>query len=335
VVKVVTPPGVPAGKYQFRLDAISVINPDDDFTEGPTVDLEVEVTEAPKKAFPWRLIAAAAGAVILIVTLTWLLWPSGGVEVPDVVGLDVAEATKKFEDSKFKVEVTRQINSSVGLNHVFAQDPQGKSTAKEGATVMLLVAAQKPDETKVVYEENFNDFDKDLKIAWSNPKADVTPNGKTRFLGQFGSESVKLTLDKLPPHKTVTVMFDLYILRTWDGENPGDGPDVWGLKLEDTAVLINTSFTIGNTIKQRFACKSGEEAAPACQVSGAVGPFGAAINSLGYNWGDSVYKIKRTFAHDRSFLILTFFGDLKEYLPENRNTNNESWGLDNMRIEAQ
>jgi hypothetical protein len=335
VVKVATPPGVPAGKYQFRLDAISTINPDDDFTEGPTVGLEVKPTEAPKKAFPWRLIAAAAGAVILIVTLTWLLWPSGGVEVPDVVGLDVAEATKKFEDSKFKVEVTRQINSSVGLNHVFAQDPQGKSTAKEGATVMLLVAAQKPDETKVVYEENFNDFDKDLKIAWSNPKADVTMNGKTRFLGQFGSESVKLTLDKLPPHKTVTVIFDLYILRTWDGENPGDGPDVWGLKLEDTAVLINTSFAIGNTIKQRFACKSGEEATPACQGSGAVGPFGAAINSLGYNWGDNVYKIKRTFAHDRSFLILTFFGDLKEYLPENRNTNNESWGLDNMRIEAQ
>src|SRR5687768_11514697 len=36
LVKVATPPGVPAGKYQFRLDAISVINPDDDFTEGPT-----------------------------------------------------------------------------------------------------------------------------------------------------------------------------------------------------------------------------------------------------------------------------------------------------------
>jgi hypothetical protein len=334
VVKVATPPGAPAGKYQFRLDAISVINPDDDFTEGPTIDLEVKATEAPKKAFPWWIIAAAAGAVILIVTLTWLLWP-GGVEVPDVVGLDVAEATKKFEDLKFKVEVTRQVNSSVGLNHVFGQDPEGKSKAKEGATVMLLVAAQKPDETKVIYEENFNDFDKDLKVAWSNPKADVTQNGKTRFLGQFGSESVKLTLDKLPSHKTVTVLFDLYILKTWDGDNPGDGPDVFGLKLEDTAVLINTTFTNGGTVRQRFACKSGEEATPACQGIGAVGPFGAAINTLGYSWGDSVYKIKRTFAHDRSFLILTFFGDLKETLPENRNTNNESWGLDNVRIEVQ
>src|SRR5262249_2560016 len=90
VVKIATPPGAPAGKYQFRLDAVSLVNPDDDFTEGPTVDLEIKATEAPKKAFPWRLVAAAAGAVILIVTLTWLLWPKG-VEVPDVVGLDVGE----------------------------------------------------------------------------------------------------------------------------------------------------------------------------------------------------------------------------------------------------
>jgi hypothetical protein len=151
VVKVATPPGAPAGKYQFRLDAISVLNPDDDFTEGPTIDFEVKATEAPKKAFPWLLVAAGAGAVILIVALTWLLWPSGA-EVPDVVGLDLAEATKKIEDSKFKVEVTRQPNSSVGVNHVFTQDPEGKSKAEAGATVKLFVASLKADETKVASE---------------------------------------------------------------------------------------------------------------------------------------------------------------------------------------
>ncbi len=151
VVKASVPPGTPAGKYQFRLDTVSLINPDDDFTEGPTVDLEIKVTEAPKKAFPWWIIAASAGAVILIVTLTWLLWPKG-IEVPDVVGLDVGEATKKFGDLKFKVEVTRKPDSSVGINRVFAQDPEGKSKAAAGATVMLFVAAQKADEKKVVSE---------------------------------------------------------------------------------------------------------------------------------------------------------------------------------------
>jgi len=151
LVKVSVPPGTPAGKYQFRLDTVSLINPDDDFTEGPTIELEVKASEAPKKAFPWWIIAAAAGGVILIVAVTWMLWPKS-VEVPDVVGLDAGEATKKFEDLKFKVEVKQQTNASVQINHVFGQDPEGKSKAKEGATVTLLVAAQKADEKKVASE---------------------------------------------------------------------------------------------------------------------------------------------------------------------------------------
>jgi len=141
VVNVNVNPGAPAGKYQFRLDAVSVINPDDDFTEGPTVDLEVKATEIPKKAFPWGIIAAGAGAVILVVALTWLLWPKS-VEVPDVVGLDLEEAAKKFADLNLKVEVTRQINASVLRDHIFGQDPEGKSKARAGATVRLLVATQ-------------------------------------------------------------------------------------------------------------------------------------------------------------------------------------------------
>jgi hypothetical protein len=339
VVKINVPPGAPAGKYQFRLDTFSLINPDDDFTEGPTVDLEIKAREAPKKAFPWWIVAAAAGALILIIGLSWLLWPKG-VEVPDVVGLDLSEATKKFEGLNLKVEVTRQINAAVAINRVFGQDPEAKSKAKFGATIMLMVAAQKADESKVVYEENFNDFDRDLKLAWSNTKTEMTPNGKTRFLGQFLNESVKLTLDRLPTHKTVTVTFDLYVTRTWDGNADIYGPDVWGLNLEDSIPLIKTTFSNQGAGQQNYACKVGEDASTGCYSKGAAPAFGAAaINSLGFdaalNTKDCVYKIKRAFAHDRTFLILNFFGDLKEASPEYRNTGNEGWGLDNVRIEVQ
>jgi hypothetical protein len=175
-----------------------------------------------------------------------------------------------------------------------------------------------------------------LTIAWSNQKTDMTPNGKTRFLGQFGTESVKLTLDKLPPHKTVTVQFDLYILKTWDGDEPVSGPDIWGLKPDDGAALIDTTFTNVSTNRQKFACKSGEVITPSCQAAGGIGPFGAAlVNTLKYNPWDSVYKIKRTFPHDRSFLILTFYGALREAPPAVTTIDNESWGLDNVRIEVQ
>jgi PASTA domain-containing protein len=339
VVKVAPPQGAPAGKYQFRLDAVSVTNPDDDFTEGPTVDLEVKPTEAPKKPFPWLIVAAAAGAVVLIVGLTWLLWPSG-VEVPDAAGLDVAEATKKFEELGFKVEVARRINPSVAVNHVFGQDPEAKSKAGAGSTVMLLVAAEKQDEAKVVFEENFDDFGKDLSLAWSPVKTVTPPNGKTRFLGEFFNQSVKLTLDKLPEHNTVTVSFDLYIILSWDGNHPVNGADVWGLNLEDGRPLINTTFDNHVEAIQNFACKVGEEGPSRCYSNKGTAGFGAsAKNSLGYEASylqlkDCVYKIKHTFSHNRSFLILNFFDELKEELPQNKNKYNESWGLDNVRIEV-
>src|SRR5262245_54402703 len=103
VVKVNAPPGIAAGKYQFRLDTVSLINPDDDFTEGPTVDLEIKATEAPKKAFPWLIIAAAAGAVILVAAGVWLFWPRGGTKV---VFEDNFERATKAAWSSTKTETT-------------------------------------------------------------------------------------------------------------------------------------------------------------------------------------------------------------------------------------
>ncbi len=50
---------------------------------------------------------------------------------------------------------------------------------------------------------------------------------------------------------------------------------------------------------------------------------------------DCVYKSKRAFTHNKGDLDMVFIGDLREGLPENRNTRNESWGLDNVRIEVQ
>jgi hypothetical protein len=295
VVKVATPQGVPAGKYQFRLDAISVINPDDDFTEGPTIDLEVKATEAPKKAFPWWIVAAAAGAVILIGTLTWWLWPRGG--------------------------------------------------------------------TKVVFEDN---FDEAPKGAWSQTKTETTPNGKTKFLGQFESDTVKLTLNDLPPHKIARIDFDLYIINTWEGgdSTDGNGPDILTITHREeepgkqstgssrgdalreaifgsnSPFLLIAAFSNLDDRKQSFACEKGAYAAPFCYFGGEErATYGAAeVASLGfkktgcYRCTDSVYKIKRVIAHDKSQLSLTFVGQLRERIKE---AGNEGWGLDNVRVEIQ
>ncbi|HKQ92218.1 MAG TPA: hypothetical protein VJZ77_16280 [Blastocatellia bacterium] len=293
LVKIATPPGAPAGKYQFRLDAISVINPDDDFTEGPTIDLEVKATEAPKKAFPWWIVAAAAAGVILVVALTWWLWPKGGA--------------------------------------------------------------------KVVFEDN---FDEAPKKAWSQQKTETTPNGKAKFLGQFWTDAVQMKLNDLPTHKSVTVNFDLFVINSWQGLDPKDGcgPDEWGvlqgelnpssLELGKRAsppinvligsALIYTTFSNRDAYRQNYACGNAEYVSSTCYFGDEKATFGAsAIDFLGYSTNptltinDSVYKIRIAFAHDKSDLILTFFGNLKENIVTNRNIGNEGWGLDNVRVEVQ
>jgi hypothetical protein len=70
-VRVAVPPGTPEGSYAFRLSAVSVENPDEDFTTGPSVGFQVSrpAVPAPKKPFPWWAVALAAGIAFITVTL--------------------------------------------------------------------------------------------------------------------------------------------------------------------------------------------------------------------------------------------------------------------------
>jgi hypothetical protein len=68
VLQLNVPPTTPPGPYSFRLDAVSQAEPDEDFTEGPSISFEVEPPPTPsKKGFPWWIVAVAAGIVLLIV----------------------------------------------------------------------------------------------------------------------------------------------------------------------------------------------------------------------------------------------------------------------------
>ena len=93
-VKIAAPPGTPAGKYSFRLNIISVENPDDEFTEGPSVSFEVKemapAAVAPRK-FPWWIVAVAGMLVLGAGIITWLLIPQK-IPVPNIVGEDISKA---------------------------------------------------------------------------------------------------------------------------------------------------------------------------------------------------------------------------------------------------
>jgi hypothetical protein len=103
-VKVAVPPGTKAGKYNFRLDVVSVQNPDEDYTQGPNVAVSVTLAPPPPWHFPWWILVVAAVILIGLGGVAWYLLTPSTVEVPQIVGLTPAAATKALSDSQLKGE---------------------------------------------------------------------------------------------------------------------------------------------------------------------------------------------------------------------------------------
>src|ERR1700730_14182391 len=121
-------------------------------------------------------------------------------------------------------------------------------------------------------------------------------NRKERFLGEFGGpaivtappydpqhfvrvdQTVTLTLKNLDPHTGVTVSFDLYIMKSWDGKNPNYGPDRWSLSLGGGNTLLDTTFS--NNFKT--GADSSVQNSPAPDSPPQTGA--ASANTLGYNF---------------------------------------------------
>jgi hypothetical protein len=162
----------------------------------------------------------------------------------------------------------------------------------------------------------------------------ATPNGRRRFLGPLGRQSVRVALDRLPPHQVVRVTCDLLILDSWDGGRYGTGWDRWKLAVDGGEPLIDTTF---------FNCTESLPAVPVQSFPdmtargfypGRTDAFES--NTLGYvrKWDndtawerDAVYRIEVTFAHTRAALALDFTGNASSEIDD------ESWGLDNVSVQ--
>jgi hypothetical protein len=70
------------------------------------------------------------------------------------------------------------------------------------------------------------DFETGAGPEWSAPTVDASHTANlTRFLGRFGNEEVALALNNLVAGTSYSVVFDLYVLDSWDGSG-GNGPDI-------------------------------------------------------------------------------------------------------------
>jgi hypothetical protein len=181
-----------------------------------------------------------------------------------------------------------------------------------------------------------DDFEAPVGSEWSSASTDTTPSGR-RFLGQFGNQTVSLTLTCLPAHTSVSLTLDLFIIRSWDGNTTTDprfgavGPDVWSLTLKDSPTTWQTTFTNWEIYDFR-------QAYPSTYPGGDYAPYTGAVekNSLGYTIKagndfiaqDAVYHLSFAFPHSAASLVFNFSASGLQPLAD------EGWGIDNIGVIA-
>jgi len=181
----------------------------------------------------------------------------------------------------------------------------------------------------VVYNNNFENGIGDF---WcSDVFTSATPTGNRRFLGEFDTqENVCLSIPDLTEHTLVTLSFDLFVIRSWDGDfNDGHvGADRWRLTETITQrgainTLLDTTFSNWPVFTQSYPGSY-----PADQYPSLTGAD--EINTLGYLWNDtpmdSVYSMAFTIDHNDRTLNLDYLADGFQDISD------ESWGLDNIRV---
>lgn len=244
--------------------------------------------------------------------------------------------------------------------HTFASDFSGTATPAASATVggrtynvEMIAPTRVLDPETTLY---FNDFGYDPDGGSGSDNGYVangsaslnqssatdfskTPKGGRKFWGEFGNENAVVTLNGLPEHTQLTVSFDVFVIRSWDGNYAQNnlGPDHWRFGV-DGERLIDTTFSN----KDITAFPTVLEAMPQAYPDGAGGSHPAwtgasETQALGYSFTsstgsyqgmDSVYRITRVIEHDGSTLALDFSALGLQGLAD------ESWGIDNIVVKA-
>ena len=205
-----------------------------------------------------------------------------------------------------------------------------------------------------------NAFESSTTEEWTLRRQDSLPTVQNKFLGRFTSQTTTLSLTNLPTHNQILLSYDLYIIASWDGNEPIDsGPDVYTVRLDDGQIVMRTSFSMHDlTNSNIIRTQSFPGRYPVDNYNYGAGAF--ATNSLGYpNWAiarsltsggfmetnslgfkfrctngpvksllfDTVYRLQHLISHTNdSIKISHSFSS-----PEN-NLSDESWGLDNLSV---
>ena len=254
-----------------------------------------------------------------------------------------------------------------------------RSTLLLAGVVLSAWATCAPAAVTSWYENNFDassnpigaGWDPSLPLSRTNTASpfDTDPSRlHTQFLGDFGGQDqVHLHLALPQNVSSVTLSFDVYLLRTWDGEDPrpianhrpGEpaalgGPDVFGYGYNGNTVL-EASFSHGAGEQTYCPRRASPCISPANGFPGDTTFDYPLLDKLGYavlldphdispnvpqigQEMSMVYHLTSTIPYTGSDITFDFFSKGLQVHDPNDPTDgvarlsDESWGLDNVKV---
>ena len=210
-VKAHVPTGVTGGAHRLKLLVFSAERgrSGEDFTEGPTVVLEVPggtpVSPAPgNSGFPWWVAVVTALVLLLGGAATWWFWPRA-VEVPLLTHLSRAQAERKLQDAGLALgDVQTERTGTVADDIILGQDPPGGTKVEKGSAVSLTVEAASirvPNVVNLPYGQASVEIEsKGLKAVRSETRKECAPPGQELVVSQSPG-----ALSLVEPGSTVTM----------------------------------------------------------------------------------------------------------------------------------
>lgn len=144
-VTITAPAGTPVASYWFQARVYAAdVAPEESSTLSNRVTFSVPTdTVAPKKPFPWWIIAVIVALVLVAGVVAFLVTrDSGGpATIPGVVGKPRAEAVTALNDAGFDdVKVVRVQTTEIAEGLALGTDPAAGTTVDPPGTVTLRVA---------------------------------------------------------------------------------------------------------------------------------------------------------------------------------------------------
>ena len=247
-------------------------------------------------------VGIVVGVLVLIGLILFFVGSNMGksaakVDVPDVTGQTVTDATNTLSGAGFKVKVNNQPNDSVPANQVYEQTPKGGGTAEKGSTVEIKVStgigdATVPDvvgRTQAAAESliKSNNFIPEVKEAASDTVA------KGTVISQTPAANSKATKNSVV---TITVSSGPGDVDVPDVINKSEGiaSNLLGQKGFQVAISQQSSATIaaGNVISTNPA--AGAKAVKGATVTMVVSTGPERVNVPAYTAGTTTWSAYRT-----------------------------------------